>query len=383
MTAAARAGRADRILIVGGGIAGLSLAMALRRRDVHPEIIERADAWPASGAGLYLIGAATRALGELGVANEVLDEGAVTRVQTFRDHRGNRLAEVDVQRYWQECGPCLGISRAALHRVLAGRIEGVPIRFGTSVLAIHQEGARVSVELTDGSSKSYDLVVGADGVRSIVRRLTLGDSEPRFRGQVGWRFIARRTATASPDGWTVYLGAGSAFLLVPIGPDAVYCYADRSAPTREAEASGWNVSRLRERFRHYALPVQEVLEHLGVADQPHRSPIEEAAHEAWGRGRVVLIGDAAHAMSPNMACGAAMALEDSLVLAEIVAQTNDATGVVYELARRRSARVRWVWRQTNHRDRLRRLPPAVRNLVLRGLGERTYRANYRPLLAPP
>jgi 2-polyprenyl-6-methoxyphenol hydroxylase-like FAD-dependent oxidoreductase len=382
MTSAGRARRADRILIVGGGIAGLSLAMALRRWDLHPEIVERAEAWGPAGAGLYLIGAATRALGALGLADEAVDKGAVTRVQTFRDHRGNRLAEVDVHRYWQECGPCFGISRAALHRLLAERIAGVPVRFGTSVLALRQEGSGVSVELTDGSSESYDLVVGADGMRSIVRRLTLGDSEPRFRGQVGWRFIARQTPT-SPDGWTVYLGAGGAFLVVPIGPDTVYCYADRMAPTPEAEASGWNVSRLRERFRRFGLPVQEMLGQLALADQPHRSPIEEAAHEAWGRGRVVLIGDAAHAMSPNMACGVAMALEDSLALAEIIAQADGATDVAQALARRRSARVRWVWRQTNQRDRLRRLPSAVRNLVLRGLAGRTYRANYRPLLEPP
>jgi 2-polyprenyl-6-methoxyphenol hydroxylase-like FAD-dependent oxidoreductase len=382
MTGERRTRRADRILIVGGGIAGLSLALAIRRWDLRPDIVERADGWPTSGAGLYLIGAATRALGQLGLAEQLRDEGAVTRVQTFCDHRGNRLAEVDVDRYWRECGPCLGISRTALHQVLADRIAGLPIRFGTSVLAIHQEESGVSVEFTDGSSESYDLVVGADGVRSTVRRLVVGDAEPRFRGQIGWRFISRQTATTPPDGWTVYLGAGSAFLLVPIGRDAVYCYADRVASTREVEPPG-TVRRLRERFRRFALPVQDMLAQLGLADQPHQSPIEESAHEAWGRGRVVLIGDAAHAMSPNMACGAAMALEDSLVLAEIVGQPGNATEVVHELTNRRSARVRWVWRQTNQRDRLRRLPSVVRNFVLRQAAERTYQANYRPLLAPP
>ncbi len=383
MTSGRQTARADRILIVGGGIAGLSLAIALRRQGLRPEIVERAEGWPTSGAGLYLVGAATRALDQLGLASAVLNEGVVTRVQTFRDHRGRRLAEVDVHDYWRECGPCLGISRAALHRVLAERIDGLPIRFGTGVAAVHQEGSSVSVEFTDGSSESYVLVVGADGIRSAVRRLTLGDSEPRFRGQIGWRFIARRTAATPVDGWTVYLGERSAFLLVPIGHDTVYCYADRMARTPDVDASVWAVTRLRKHLADFASPVPEILDQIGLVNPPHESPIEEAASEAWGSGRVVLIGDAAHAMSPNMACGAAMALEDAVVLGDIIGQPGHATDVLPELARRRSARVRWVWRQTNQRDRLRRLPSGVRNLVLRRLAERTYRANYRPLLAVP
>lgn len=375
--------RASRILIVGGGIAGLSLAIALRRRGLTSEIVDRADGWPTSGAGLYLVGAATRALGQLELDRPVLDEGAVIRTQTFRDHRGDQLAEIDAHEYWKACGPCLGVSRSALHRVLADGIHGLSMRFGVTVLAMQQVGARISVHLTDGSSESYDLVVGADGIRSSVRQLALGESRPRYRGQIGWRFIAQRTATPPIDGWTVYLGAGSAFLLVPIGDDALYCYADRMAWRPDSASWGRDVARLREYFRRFASPVGEVLDQLESADQVHCSPIEEVAHESWGRGQVVLVGDAAHAMSPNMACGAAMALEDAVVLADIIAQPGNATEILPELVRRRSGRVRWVRRQTNQRDRMRRLPSGVRRFVLRRFTERTYRANYRPLLLPP
>ena len=101
------------------------------------------------------------------------------------------------------------------------------------------------------------------------------------------------------------------------------------------------------------------------------------------RGRVVLIGDAAHAMSPNMACGAAMAFEDGLVLAELIAQDGAVSEIAPEFIRRRSARVGWVRRQTNGRDRLRSLPPLIRDAFLRLLADRTYRTNYGPLLEPP
>ena len=362
-------------------MAGLSLAIALHQRGLSAEIVEHADEGAGTGAGLYLVGLGTRALGALGVANAALREGCINRTQTFRNHRGARLAELDVEMYWASCGPCLGLQRAALHRLLAEKVASLPTRFGVTVGALRQAPESVLVTFSDGSIDTYDLVVGADGIRSVIRRLEFGKSDPQFRGQVGWRFLARRPAGIG--GWTVFLGSGSAFLLLPIGEDRVYCYADRIAPRPIADPPEGRVERLREIFRHYGGPVREVLAQIESPDQLHFSAIEDVLHAPWGRGRVVLIGDAAHAMSPNMACGAAMAFEDALVLAGLISQHGAVSGIVPEFIHRRSARVGWVRRQTNARDRLRSLPPVIRNAFLRLLTERTYRANYDPLLAPP
>ena len=371
----------ERVLIVGGGLGGLSLAIALRRQGLSAEIVERANKDTGTGAGLYLVGLATRALVALGLADAALSEGCVNRTQTFRNHRGACLADIDVEGYWAGCGPCLGLRRATLHRLLAERMASLQTRFGVTVEALRQEQERVSVRFTDRSDDAYDLVIGADGIRSSIRRLEFGKSDPQFRGQVGWRFIARRPAGI--DGWTVFLGSGSAFLLLPIGGDQVYCYADRIASTPIADPPEGRIERLREIFRHFAEPVQEVLAQVDSPEQLHFSAIEEVLHEPWGRGRVVLIGDAAHAMSPNMACGAAMAFEDALVLADLISQRGTVSGIVPGFIRRRSPRIGWVRRQTNSRDRLRRLPGLIRDPFLRLLTDRTYRANYQPLLAPP
>jgi 2-polyprenyl-6-methoxyphenol hydroxylase-like FAD-dependent oxidoreductase len=107
------------------------------------------------------------------------------------------LAELDVETYWASCGPCLGLQRAVLHRLLAEKVAGLQTRFGITVGAFRQQQEHVAVRFTDGSEDLYDLVVGADGIRSSIRRLEFGESDPQFRGQVGWRFIARRPAGIS------------------------------------------------------------------------------------------------------------------------------------------------------------------------------------------
>jgi 2-polyprenyl-6-methoxyphenol hydroxylase-like FAD-dependent oxidoreductase len=369
----------ERLLIVGGGLAGLALAIALRQRGLSAAIVERASDWSVTGAGLYLVGCATRALQALEI--DAARDGCVIRTQTLFNHRGTRLAEIDAEAFWQSCGPCLGLARSDLHNRLAQRVAGLHARLGVTVQALRQHDDHVWVQLSDGSSETYDLVVGADGIRSSIRRLEFGDCSLRFRGQVGWRFIVRRPRDL--DGWVVFLGPQSAFLMLPIGHDRAYCYADISSTRSVPDPAQAGIERLREDFVDFASPVREALTRFRSVDLLHFSAIEEVAHQCYGRGRVVLIGDAAHAMSPNMACGVAMAFEDALVLAEIVSRGGAAMEVIPEFVRRRSARVLRVRQQTDRRDRLRTFPPMIRDVFLRLLSGRFYRANYQPLLALP
>jgi 2-polyprenyl-6-methoxyphenol hydroxylase-like FAD-dependent oxidoreductase len=373
----------ERVLIIGGGVAGLSLAIALEQGGIRADVVERGERGPTAGAGLYLVGAATRALSALGVADAAARAGAVSRTQTFYTHHGRRLAEVDADAFWAPCGPCIGITRAVLQGLLTERAgAGLSIRYGTSIVALVQEAEAVAVECTDGTRARYGLVVGADGIRSLARQLVLAGPEPHFRGQVGWRFLTPRPSGI--DGWSVFLGSDRAFLLVPVSADQVYCYADRVVAPPLPDAPEGRLARLRASFRGFAEPVQAVLAALEAPEQVHVAAIEEVVLDQWSRGRVQLIGDAAHAMSPNMACGVAMAVEDALVLAELLAGAAASTPATLALfQQRRAGRVRWVRSQTDRRDRLRRLPGVIRNGFLRCFAERTYHANYRPLLAPP
>ena len=374
MTGQGAMGDAQRVLVVGGGVAGLATARALTRRGVEVDVVERSASRTHPGAGVYLPANAVRALGALGLGAEVLDRTCRITRQLFLDQQGRRLLDVDLQEVWGATAPCVAVSHRDLHEVLG---DGIPVRAGTTVTALDEQGPRVHAVLDDGSTGDYDVVVGADGIRSWVRTTAFGAGAPRFLGQASWRFLV--DGVDEVTAWTVLLGRGAAFLVIPLGRGRAYCYADVDAPTASDPAAG-DPATVAGTYDGFAEPVPTILHGLLAAGhQPYFSPIQEVVQEPWVTGRVVLVGDAAHAMSPNMAEGVGMAVEDALVLAETVAGDRP----LHEYEARRRPRVRFVQAQTHRRDRTRGLPRVVREAALRVAGRRIFRSNYGALLAQP
>jgi FAD-dependent urate hydroxylase len=381
-----------RVLVVGAGLAGLALARSLRQAGFDTEVIDRAAAWEVAGTGIYLPANGARALRALGLEQAVAGRGAEIGRQRVLDRRGRVLVDVDLRGFWGRVGPCLALHRADLHAVMR---EGVAVRLGTGIGSLERVDGPVQVTFDDGRQGEYDLVVGADGLRSAVRRLVVDPRPPVPVGQHSWRFV-----TACPPGvtaWSVLLGPGSSLLTIPIGQGRVYCYADvlvdpdgpgpgdTARPARGGPGSGAGgdpAAFPRERFAGLPDPVPELLERLPEPGGIHVAPIEQVAAERWGRGAVVLVGDAAHGMSPNMAQGAALAFEDALVLAACLREAGSVADALAGFVARRHPRTSWVRAQTHRRDRTRRLPPLVRDPLLRAFGERIFRSNYRPLLEP-
>ena len=366
------------VLIVGAGIAGLALGQALRGRGFNPEIVERAPAWAPAGTGVYLPGNGVRALAALRLADAIADKAVRISHQRILDHRGRLLAEIDLDREWASVGPCVGIRRADLHAVLLDGAKDLTIGLGKTVTTLTQTPDTISVAFDDHVTRNYDIVVGADGVHSTIRRLVFGPARPRHVGQVSWRFLSPETHGISA--WTAMLGRHRTFLMVPVG-GGLYCYAD--LVERSADRSGRDVKRLPALFADFAAPVPALIDRLEQLDAVHIAPIEEIIVDPCVKGRVVLIGDAAHATSPNMAEGASMALEDAIVLSEILASGGRAVDLLPAFSERRRARVRWVKQRTHRRDRVRSLPATLRLVALRAAGVRLYRSDYRPLFARP
>ncbi len=368
---------AMRVLIVGAGLAGVSLAISLRERGVSPDVIERLTAWPSHGAGIYLVGNAMRALQALGVAEDVHRQGAGIRRQVLMDRRGRKLVEIDTESVWGSCGPCVGVRRAVLQQELVNALGESEVQFSTTVTSIEQQGDGVAVGFSDGTERNYELVVGADGVHSSIRQRLFPKSLARYCGQVGWRFIV--SCPPAIDSWTLFSGPKGVFLFIPVGGGQAYCYADAMLTEPIADPLEGRLERLRTRFSGFTTVVSEALAELKSSEQIHFGIIEDIFQHSWAAGNVLLFGDAAHATSPNMASGAAMAFEDSIALSEALTSGHDIQKVIDEYSSRRQKRIRWVHEQTKRRDRIRNLPPLVRNLLTRHLFERIYRSNYGPL----
>jgi 2-polyprenyl-6-methoxyphenol hydroxylase-like FAD-dependent oxidoreductase len=367
-----------RLLVVGGGIAGFGLARALSLRGVSCALVERLPAPPGSGLGLNLPGNALRALAALGLAEEVVDRGMRIRRREYRNRTGRLLFAVDEEGFWGQVGPSVCLRRGDLLDVLRASIPEVTPRWGTSLVLAELVDEGVRVQLEPGPAETYDFVVGADGVHSAVRRALLPADDLRgsLMTTASWRFTAPNPGV---DCWTVWSGAQGTFLLIPVDAEQVYGYASATRGGAAGDEPRW----LEATFAGYPEPVATTSGAvLDEGDRLYYSPVEEVRCERWSRGRLVLVGDAAHATGPVWAQGAALALEDAIVLADLLAERRDWSGVGAEFERRRRPRVDHVQAATDKMSRLAALPSRLRDLVAPVLGPRTYRDAYEPLRTP-
>lgn len=368
-----------RILIVGGGIAGLTLATALRRRGLGAELVERAARWNPIGAGIAVQPNAMRVLRELGLGSAVEHAGTRVRRWLFCDRAGQVLCDIALDPLWGDVSPFVGIARAKLHEAL---LSWAPTcRIDTAVTSLRQDDRGVSVAFSDSDVGEYDLVIGADGLYSTVRAGIFGPDEPVYGGQMVWRSLVSLPSQSLFDAVQFWLGDGCFFGMCPVGSDLVYGFGNVTGPRLHDPVEG-RLRRLRRRFSEFGPLVQEYLHGVEHDDQVHCAPIEWLAQERWYRERVVLIGDAAHASSPMMGQGGSMAMEDALVFAETLDTAPDLPSAVAAFVDRRQPRVGWVRQQSETVGEMLRLPPPVRDTALRERGQTAFCDRFAPLIVP-
>ncbi|MDE2302292.1 MAG: FAD-dependent oxidoreductase [Sphingomonadales bacterium] len=305
------------ILIIGGGIGGLTSAIALGKRGHRLTVIERDPDWSVYGVGIIQQSNVLRAAHQLGILDGYLAAGVgFDAVEIFAPN-GAKVARVPGHPVAPGLPANLGIGRPALHRLLgnAAREAGADIRLGVTAARIEDRDDRVAVGFSDGSAAEFDLVVGADGVHSQTRGMVLpAAGTPQFTGQAVWRYNFPRPADL--DALQVYNGP-TGVGLVPISDTLMYMYATSPEPGNPRYDTAGLAARMRDRLANTAPAIQALAAQITEDDGVVYRPLETLMVSGpWHSGRVVLLGDAVHATTPHLGQGAGMAIEDSIVLAE-------------------------------------------------------------------
>lgn len=311
----------QRILVVGGGIGGLTTTVALRRAGFAVDVVEKNPRWDVYGVGMIQPPNALRVLDELGLAEACVAAGhPMFGDKAWLADGQTRIGDNAWPHLVDGLPPGNGIARPALHRILQDTVlgSGADVRTGVTLTTLDDDGAGVTVGFTDGGRREYDLVIGADGMRSQVRSMVFGpEIQPKFTGQVCWRYNLPRIPDLEHI-W-VYIGATGTAGFVPLGPDLMYMLMIEKPPAGEPlrlPVEGL-AAKMRERLTQFSGPVAEYKDQIVDDAAVVYRPVENVVLPApWHRGRVVIVGDAAHATSPHCGQGAAQAIEDGLVLTQ-------------------------------------------------------------------
>jgi 2-polyprenyl-6-methoxyphenol hydroxylase-like FAD-dependent oxidoreductase len=314
-----------KFAIAGAGIGGLSLAIAMQRKGFDVMVYENATELKPLGAGLALAANAIKAFNEIGIGNEVLKAGKKLKSLQIKDQKGNVLSGVDSEVLTEKLGATnnFTIHRADLHEVLLNQIKPGTLQLGKGVVDFDQTGDKVILKFIDGSVGASDYLIVADGIHSNIRKKLLPDSAPRYAGYTCWRAVIDNVPNGfdfetTSETW----GQNGRFGIAPLTDNRVYWFACINASQKDPIMREFKTDDLKSWFRNFHHPIPQLLEftrndQLIWSDIIDLKPLKQFAFD-----KVVLMGDAAHATTPNMGQGACMAIEDAAILANII-EAND------------------------------------------------------------
>ncbi|MEE9174980.1 MAG: NAD(P)/FAD-dependent oxidoreductase [Thermodesulfobacteriota bacterium] len=309
-----RYGPEMRILVVGGGIAGLTLTGLLQQRGFKPTLVEQIPEYGTVGYVIVLWPSGSRILKGLGVYRSLLDVGLQFTTYNVSDERGQMLHSYSVHNVTEKYGPMLSTYRPDLINVIKEAVDPDSIRMSTTVDKIDQTNDEVYVTFSDGTEETYDLVVGCDGVRSKTRDLVFGDVPLSYSGMTGWSFwvkpnIAKTLQIAE------YWGTGKFFGIWPT-KGRLSVFTSIRDNVQEPDPVESRIDRIQENFRNFGGLVPEILESLDDPNEIFHGHYNDLRMKKWHKGRVVLVGDAAHAILPTAGGGVSMAMESAAVLVD-------------------------------------------------------------------
>lgn len=365
---------ATNVLIVGTGIGGAAAACSLSKAGVNVHAIDINPETPTAGTGICLLANTMRAISALGLEEQCLASGF--RLKTFRemDLAGNMLSSSPMP-------PGCGMKRPDLAAVLEGGAvqAGAVLEKGVTVKSLNETPNGVEVEFSNGRHSSYDLVVAADGAYSKLRDQFFGvEHAAKFVGQSCWRFSAARTEEV--DGLALYRSQKGAVGAIPTGPDSCYLFVLENSPEPIRMSDEESLKMLRQRLSEFSAPtVRAAIDAITSPKEVIFRPFDGTFVPApWNRGRIVLIGDAAHAPTPQLTSGGGMAIEDAVVLGETLGKHRNIEEALSAYNARRVPRAKRVWDNTVQLSKYEQNPTAENKMKSNTLLLESYK-----LLAEP
>lgn len=308
-----------RVLIIGGSVGGLSAAIMCRHAGYDVQVVEQDPDWQVSGAGITVNGSTLRAMAMLGILGEVLDRGYFGYGNDVFDAAENHLAYREGTRLPGRALPSGGgILRPVLHEILSRKAlaAGASVALGSTYTSLETRGDVVEAVLSDGTRKTYDVVIAADGLFSQTRTLLFPDApRPDFTGQGCWRVVVARPECVNRSRF--YIGAASDVGAVPVSQTEMYVWVLEHAPDNPWVEKADEPRLLAELLAPFDGVLGEVRRGLDAQSRILYRPLETVLLSTpWYKGRVLLIGDAAHGTTPHLASGAGLAIEDGIAIAE-------------------------------------------------------------------
>jgi FAD-dependent urate hydroxylase len=352
-------------VIIGGGIGGLTAAIALRRVGLDCTVYERAPELREVGAGISLWTNATRVLSRLGVGEAVEAVATPLRQSEIRTWDGRLLSEMDLGTLQTEFGhPTVGVHRADLQTALADHFGRDRIVLGAACVGFRQDATGVTARFADGREVRGDVLIGADGIKSVVRGQLFGPEKPRYAGCVAWRGVGLIDRPEVPLGTSlVAVGKGMHFGYLPIGGGRTYWFATANLPEGGYDPVGRTRAILLDVFANWYRPITAVIDATEQTAILRGDTIDRKPIRRWGDGRVTLLGDAAHPTTPFLGQGACMAIESGWVLADCLKAGADPVSGLREYERRRMARTAGITKKSWQMGRLLTLENPVLNWV--------------------
>lgn len=362
-----------KILIIGGGIGGLTTAIALQQKGFDAHVYESAAEVPVAGKGIWVPTNAMQIFERLGLSTAVVREGVSLEHIEVHDKNGGVLFRLDLGQVKMKHGHTIvSIHRAALHRVLVEHIQPGTLHLAKGCTGLTQDDAGVTAQFKDGTQVEGDILVGADGIHSVIRQALFPEVVFRYSGQTCYRGIATMELPASlaRTSWEVW-GGQCRFGFSAIGPQEVYWFAPRTAPAGSPEREGMLVEHLAECCAGFPAPIPAIIEHTPL-DQIIRTDLYDLSPlKSWCKGRVILLGDAAHAMTPNLGQGGAQAIEDAFLLAYKLSNGGSISQAFREYEHMRMPRVRRIvqtaWRYGQIAHIRNRWVQRLRNLAMQSV----------------